>query len=144
MGPEDRPIAAPISDPRMIITTTAAPVDACQGMEPRIQTPTGNITAAATQARMAAKTTFSTATAGGQRGQQTVLDLVAVGELDDQREGGALEAGEDRGQRHQARKEDLLVPGPGVAELGQHLSEDEQQEQRLEDDLARKRGTRGR
>src|ERR1700674_2050904 len=61
--PRIRPMAAPINDPRTIITTTAAPVDACQGMEPRIQIPTGNITAAATQARMAAKTTFSTATA---------------------------------------------------------------------------------
>ena len=50
------------------MTTTAGAVDACQGIEPRIHTPTGNITAAATHARMAAKTTFSTATAPMGRG----------------------------------------------------------------------------
>ncbi len=50
------------------MTTTGAAVDACQGMDPRIQIPTGNMTAAATHARMAAKTTFSTATAPVGRG----------------------------------------------------------------------------
>ena len=56
-------MAAPSSAPRMTMTTTATPVEACHGMLPRIQTPTGNMTAAATQARRAAKTTFSMATA---------------------------------------------------------------------------------
>ena len=32
-------------------------------------------------------------------------------------------------------KEDLLVAGPGVAELGEHLAEHEEQEQRLQDHL---------
>ena len=50
------------------MATTAGVVEACQGIEPRIHTPTGNMTAAATQARMAAKTTFSTATAPMGRG----------------------------------------------------------------------------
>ena len=90
---------------------------------------------------MAAKTTFSTATAAdGQRGEQPVLDLVAVGELDDQRERRALEPGEDGGQGHQSGEEDLLVAGAGIAQLGEHLAEHEEQEERLQDDLGQEDG----
>ena len=42
-----------------------------------------------------------------ERGQEPVLDLVAVGELDDQRQGGALQPGEDGGQGHQPGEEHL-------------------------------------
>ena len=125
---------------------TAGPVEACQGIEPRIHTPIGNITAAATKARMAAKTTFSTATAPiGQRGEQAVLDLVAVGELDDQGKRRALQAGEDGGQGHQPRKQHQFVAGPGVPELGEHLAEHEEEEEGLQDDLGQEdAGTPGR
>jgi hypothetical protein len=120
----------------MTMTTTATPVEACQGMLPRIQIahrehdgcghagPHGGEDHLLHRHR-----------ADGKRGQQPVLDLVAVGELDDQRKGSALQPGEDRGQGHQAGEEDLFVAGPGVPELGEHLAEDEQQEERLEDHL---------
>ena len=64
-------MAAPSIEPSTIITTTATPVEACQGIDPRIQTPMGNITAAATNPRMAANTTFSTATAPTGRGARS-------------------------------------------------------------------------
>ena len=70
-----------------------------------------------------------------QGGEQPVLDLVAVGELDDEREGGALEPGEDAGQGHETREEDVGVTRAGVAELGEDLAEHEQQEEWLQDDL---------
>ena len=90
---------------------------------------------------MAAKTTFSTATAADrERGEQAVLDLVAVGELDDQGQRRALQAGEHGGQRHQPREEHQLVAGPGVAELGEDLAEHEEQEEGLQDDLGQEDG----
>ncbi len=79
----------------------------------------GNITAAATVPRMAENTTFSMATAPrGQRGEQPVLDLVAVGELDDEGEGGALEPGEHAGQGHETREEDVARSQAGRSRAG--------------------------
>ena len=57
-----RPIAAPTSVPRSRMTMKSGAPAARHGTDPRIRMPIGNMNRAATSARMAAKTIFSTAT----------------------------------------------------------------------------------
>ena len=61
--PSVRPIAEPASAPKIIVAATNPNALARQGIEPSIQIPTGNMTMAASSARIEANSIFSIATA---------------------------------------------------------------------------------
>ena len=99
----------------------------------------GNTSSAANSALNTPVTIFWTPTAlRRQRGEDAVLDLLGVAELLDQRQGDGLDALEDDRQPddagHERAGERGLAAGPAadaLADLREHVGEDEHQQQRL-------------
>ena len=105
------------------------------------------MTAAATNALMAAKTTFSTATAPMGKPRANRRSSISLLYENSMTNGSTVLCRPVRtaARATRAGEQYLLVAGPGVPEFGEDLAEHEQEEQRLEDDLGQEPpGTRGR
>src|SRR5581483_237294 len=74
------------------------------------------------------------------RREQPVLDLARPPELGDERERERLHTRDHRGQRQEAREEQVRVAVLRVAEAAEHLPEHEEQEERLQDHLREEGG----
>ncbi len=76
--------------------------------------------------------------AGGHRREQPILDLARPAELGHERKGKRLHGGDHGGERDEPGEQQVGIAVLGVAEAAEHLAENEEQEERLEDDLGEK------
>ena len=86
--------------------------------------------------RTVAKITFSiTTNQTGMRGEQTIVDFARESEVEDQRQGDALDGGEKRRERDDAGQHQGDEVWRGQADVRKNFSEDEEEEQRLHERL---------